>query len=829
VPRGVLRIYLGAAPGVGKTCAMLDEAQRRLERGTDVVVGVADTKGRIRTEARLRGLEVLPTRVSVVGGRRVDDLDVAAVLARSPRVVLVDDLEHRGAPDSGHDRRWQAVVEILDAGIDVIGTLNIQHLESLQDVVSSITGTVEPDTVPDAFVRSADQIELVDMSPEALRRRLAHGNVRPAEELDASALSLFRPERLAALRELALLWVADRTDEVLRHVDPALGAGWEVRERVVVAVAGGESDDRLIRRAARLAGRLRGDVLVVHVVEADRRGPDGARGHARLLATEVGGTYHEVVGNDVAEAIVRFAETEGATQLVVGAPARRRPGRPGDGSVVGRVLRLVRSADVHVVVVDAADVPVVHRRHRVLAPLSPRRRAFGWLALVVGSPVLAAVLLPLRGSLELSTVLLAFLTHAVVVAAIGGVVVGLAAAVVGFAMATFGFVEPYGTWTIHASEDLVALLLFLVVTGVVAALVDVAARRLDETRVARGHAEVLARSTAELAAAGDPVPQILEHVRTAFGFDSVRIADAPQGLRRIDPGEPGATVLPLRGAVAGRVLELRGPPPSAADLEVLRTITDQLAVAIDARHLQRQADDAAELAGIDALRTALLQAVSHDLRTPLAAIKAYVTGLQATDVVWSEEQLAEAHAAIDAETDRLDRLVANLLDAGRLQAGTLAVACRPTAVADVVRPALAGHDEDRIVVDVEEHTPLVHTDPVLLERAVGNLVGNALRHSPADQPVLLEARQVLDRVHLRIADHGPGIPPEDRSRVFQPFQRLDDRSVHGLGLGLAITRGFVHAVGGTLELDDTPGGGLTVLVTVPVALGATASPEGVGG
>jgi two-component system sensor histidine kinase KdpD len=811
---------------------MLDEAQRRFERGTDVVVGIVDTRGRTRTEARLRGLEILPTRRTVVDGRAIEELDVAAVLARRPRVVLVDDLERRGGPHSGDGRRWQAVEEILEAGIDVIGTLNIQHIESLRDVVSTITGALEPDTVPDAFVRSADQIELVDMSPEALRRRLAHGNVHAAEELDAAALHRFRPEPLAALRELALLWVADRTDEVLRRAGPAAVSGWEIRERVVVAVSGSDTDEQLIRRGARLAGRLRGEVLVVHVVPADRRaaadGPvaDERRGRARRLAGEVGGTYQEVVGSDVAAAIVRFAETEGATQVVVGVRGHRRSVRPGDGRVVDRVLRVVRSADVHVVVVDAADAPAPRRRRRVLAPLSRRRRTLGWLALIVGSPLLAALLLPFRGSLELSTVLLAFLTHAVVVAAVGGVVVGLAAAVVGFAIATFGFVEPYGTWTIRASEDVVALVLFLAVTGVVAALVDVAGRRLDETLVARRHADVLARSTAELVAAGDPVPRILEHVRTAFGFERVRIADDAPGARRIGHERSGGTVLPLRGVVSGRVLELQGAPPSAADLEVLRTIADQLAVAIDARHLQQQADDAAKLAGIDALRTALLQAVSHDLRTPLAAIKVYVTGLQATDVVWSEDQLAEVHAAIDAETDRLDRLVANLLDAGRLQAGTLAVACRPTAVADVVGPALAGHDGDRIIVDLEEHTPLVHTDPVLLERAVGNLVGNALRHSPVDRPVLLEARQVLDRVHLRIADHGPGIPLDDRARVFQPFQRLDDRSVHGLGLGLAITRGFVHAVGGTLELDDTPGGGLTVLVTVPVADGGTAGSLG---
>ena len=358
VTRGTLRIYLGAAPGVGKTFAMLGEAHRRRSRGTDVVVGLVETHGRRRTAEQLEGLEVLPRRQVTHRGVTLTELDVDAVLARRPEVVVVDELAHTNAPGSKNPKRWQDVDEILDAGIHVLSTVNIQHLESLNDVVEQITGIAQQETVPDAVVRRADQIELVDMTPEALRRRLAHGNVYPAERVDAALGNYFRLGNLTALRELALLWLADRVDEGLRrykaehHIDRV----WEARERVVVALTGGAEGETLVRRASRVAQRSGGDLLAVHVLASD--GLTGASPSAlrtqRELVESLGGSYHEVVGDDVAQALLEFARSVNATQLVIGTSRRSRWARAVRRGIGGQVVADSGEIDVHIVTHSAA-------------------------------------------------------------------------------------------------------------------------------------------------------------------------------------------------------------------------------------------------------------------------------------------------------------------------------------------------------------------------------------------------------------------------------------------------------------------------------------------
>jgi two-component system, OmpR family, sensor histidine kinase KdpD len=840
--RGTLRVYLGAAPGVGKTFDMLNEGRRRKERGTDVVVGYVETHGRAHTAEQIGDLEVVPRRVVSYRGAALEEMDLDAVLARRPAVALVDELAHTNVPGSKHAKRWQDVDVLLDAGIDVISTVNIQHIESINDVVERITGIKQRETLPDQIVRAADQIELVDMTPEALRRRMAHGNIYGPEKIDAALANYFRPGNLAALRELALLWVADRVDDALEEYRERHGITetWETRERVVVAITGAPSADALVRRAARIAQRAHGELLGVHVRSDDGLvGVDDPVDHQRRLLEEMGGTYHETAGNDIAATLVEFARAENATQLVLGASQRSRWAELTRGSVINRVVRLSGHIDVHIISQEAAgeekgDRAVLRVRRRVT--LSPRRRLLAWLTAVGGLPLLTAVLVPMRDDVGLPTILLLYLVLVVVVAALGGLVPAMTAALAGFLVVNRLFTPPIHTWTIARAENLVALVVFLIVAGVVSSFVSAAARRTAEAARAAAEAETLA-GLAGTVAEPDPLPVLVDHLRRAFGLGGVAL------LRRTDgdswqvetaAGETAPTTPAeadqVRPLGPDLVLAVNGSDLAAEDQRVLNAFAAQLAAAIDRRRISAQAAQATALAEANELRSALLQAVSHDLRTPLAGIKASASSLRQLDIAWSDVDRSEFLRTIEDETDRLTALVGNLLDMSRIQAGAVAPSTRPVGLEEVVPAALAGLGEraDKVEVDVPESLPPVQADPALLERVVANLVDNAVAHAPESSPVRVEAGEVGSKVMIRVIDRGPGIPPTERERIFQPFQRLGDSPsqgavggdrghVAGVGLGLAVARGFTHAMGGDLVVDDTPGGGTTMTIELEVA------------
>ena len=833
--RGTLRIYLGASPGVGKTYRMLGEGVRRKKRGTDVVIGVVETHGRWQTAGQIDDLEMVPLKQIGYRGTTLREMDLDALLARRPDVVLVDEYAHTNAPGSKNEKRWQDVEQLLDAGIDVISTVNIQHLESLNDVVSRITGTTQRETVPDEIVRHADQIELVDMSPEAIRRRMAHGNIYPAERIDAALANYFRPGNLSALRELALLWLADRVEESLHSYLDAHGIAdtWETRERVVVGITGFAGGEAVIRRAARMAGRVRGELVGVHVAIDDglNRDDTDALAAQRRLVVELGGTVHEVVGNNTAESLTTFARREKATQLVLGATRRSRWHELVHGSFVARVTRLAGEVDVHIIAHQAGDDGGVGRSPLRASPGLERRRVIAaWIATVVGLPLLMLATVPFRDHIALSTELLLALSLVLALAALGGKVVAAIAAVASSLLVNWYYVPPYGTLTIAEGENLTALLIFVAVAVAVGTLVDIAAQNALEARRARLEAEALARSTTSLAADPEPLPRLVEQLRDTFGLDGVRITGTdPSGAVTIAAAGEVTTIpaasLQLSSSLQGgpglqATLEVFGRTLSTDDHRLLRVLADQLAVAIESQRLVAEAAEAAALADVDALRTALLRSVSHDLRTPLASIKAMVSGLRDPEVKWTDDQLAEALATVDVETDRLNKLVGNLLDASRLQIGALAVETQPTVVIDVVDAALNGLDVQRenMDIDVPRHLPAILSDPALLERSLANVIENAVRHNPADRRVRIEAASVGDRVHLRVVDRGHGVAAADRARVTTPLQRLGDDQIHdGVGLGLAVARGFVTAMGGTFALEDTPGGGLTVTIALPSA------------
>lgn len=825
--RGRLRVYLGAAPGVGKTYAMLGEGRRRLERGTEVVVGFVECHGRPHTEEMLEGLEVVPRRRSHYRGSDWEEMDVDAVLARRPRLALVDELAHTNVPGSRHAKRWQDVEELLDAGIDVITTVNVQHLESVNDVVEKITGVPQRETVPDSVVRAADQIELRDMTAEALRRRLAHGNVYAPEKVDAALAHYFRAGNLNALRELALLWTADRVEDALasyRQQHDITGT-WETRERVVVALTGGPEGETLLRRAARVATRAGGDLLAVHVSRSDGlREATGADLPAlRRLAESLGATYHQVRGDDVSEALLDFARAQNATQLVLGDSRRSRLAALLTGAGVG--TRTIRdSGDIDVHIVSHGEAAAGGGRGRAGSPLDPGRTTAAYGLAALGSVALVLVLLPLRGEVNLVSDMLLFLLLTVLVSLVGGLQPALLSALLGSTALNYFFTPPYGTLSIADTNNALALFVFVAVAMLVSSVVDRAARRSRQLARAAAESEVLADLASAALAPGDSVERMLERLRETFGLDAVTLWDddgaalASAGpLARPDAADAAeiADVADTTVPVGRRRLTLRGHLLGADDQRVLAACASQLEVVLDRRTLQARADEAGALAEVDRTRTALLAAVGHDLRTPLAGAKASVATLRSAELDLTDTDRDELLAATDEALDRLAALVANLLDMSRLQAGAMAVSLQPTGIGEVCARAVddLGDTDDRVLLELPAEPLEVEADPGLLERVMVNVLANAVRHSPADRPVRVVVGAVADRVEVRVVDRGPGVPPERRDDIFAPFQRLGDTDNDtGVGLGLALSRGLTEAMGGELEVEDTPGGGLTMVV-----------------
>ena len=831
---GELRIYLGAAPGVGKTFAMLGEAHRRIGRGTDVVAAVVETHGRNKTAELLDGIEVVPPRYIDYRGGTFPELDVPAVIVRHPDVVLVDELAHTNTPGSKNSKRWQDIEELLDAGITVISTVNVQHLESLNDVVAQITGIEQQETVPDAVVRSAAQIELVDITPEALRRRLSHGNVYASDRIDAALSNYFRQGNLTALRELALLWLADQVDAALAkyRADHQISDTWEARERVVVAVTGGAESETLVRRASRIASRSSAELMVVHVVRGDGlsgvSGPQMAR--IRELTFSLGATLHTVVGDDVPAALLDFARERNATQLVLGTSRRSRWARIFDEGIGSRTVQNSGKIDVHMVTHAEA------KPGWTLAALSPRaRHVTSWLAAVVVPSMLCAVtVLLLDRFLGIGGESALFFIGVLVVALLGGVAPAALSAVLSGFLLNYFLVEPRYTLTIAQPDSAVTVIVLLAVAVAVAALVDGAASRAREAKRASREAELLALFAGSVLRGAD-LTALLERVRETYLQRSVSLvrewpqegpvviacvgtdpcADVDSADTAIEVGDDEFWLL-----MSGRRLPAR-------DRRVLGAVATQAAGLVRQRELAEEASRAAAIAKADDLRRSLLSAVSHDLRTPLAAAKAAVSSLRSDDVDFSPEDTGELLATVEESIDGLTALVGNLLDSSRLAAGVVKPDLSIVYLEEVVQRALLGISRgttasgraalDRVKVEVGGAVALA--DAGLLERVLVNLIDNALRYSP-EGVLRVNAGQVGDRVLINVVDEGPGVARGAEEQMFEPFQRLGDSdNSSGVGLGLSVARGFTAAMGGNISATDTPGGGLTVIVDLPAPAG----------
>jgi two-component system sensor histidine kinase KdpD len=835
--RGDLRIYLGAAPGVGKTYAMLGEAHRRLERGTDLVAAVVETHGRRKTAELLEGIEIIPPRYIDYRGSRFPELDAPAVLARRPQVVLVDELAHTNTPGSKNQKRWQDVEELLDAGITVISTVNIQHLESLNDVVTQITGIEQQETVPDSIVRQASQIELIDITPEALRRRLSHGNVYAPEKVDAALSNYFRSGNLTALRELALLWLADQVDAALAkyRADKRITDTWEARERVVVAVTGGPESETLVRRASRIATKSSAELMVVHVLRGDGLSSASAPriNKVRELAISLDASMHIVAGDDVPTALLDFAREMNATQLVIGTSRRSRWASILDEGIGARVVHHSGKIDVHIVTHQES------KRAFRTTPISPQeRRAASWLAaLMVPSAICAVAVNWLHHLLGTSGGNALFFVGVLGVALLGGVAPAILSAVLSGLLLNYFLIAPRNSFTIAEPDAAVTELVLLVVAIAIAVLVDSTAKRAREAGRASQEADLLTLFAGSVLRGAD-LETLLERVRETYSQRAVSMLRESTSDGQLHAKivacvgkDPCVTVDSADTAIEVGDDEfwmlMAGRKLAARDRRVLSAVAKQAAGLIRQRELTEEASRAEAIGHADELRRSLLSAVSHDLRTPLAAAKVAVSSLRTEDVDFSPEDTAELLATIEESIDQLTALVGNLLDSSRLAAGVIRPALRRVYLEETVQRALVSIGKgatgffrsgiDRVKVDVDG--TIVMADAGLLERVLANLIDNSLRYAP-NCVIRVNAGRVGDRVLVDVIDEGPGVPHGTEGQLFEAFQRLGDHdNTSGVGLGLSVARGFVEAMGGTIQADETPGGGLTVVVDLAAPQG----------
>ncbi|QDW28653.1 sensor histidine kinase KdpD [Arthrobacter sp. KBS0702] len=869
--RGTLRIFLGSAPGVGKTYAMLREGHRLRSSGEDVVVAFARDRGRRDTRELLAGLETIKPRRVPLGQVDVEELDLEAALRRAPSTAIVDEYAHTNVPGSRNRHRWQDIDDLLAAGINVLSTLDIQQLDSLADVVSAITHVRPTETVPDGIVRRAEELQLVDLSPELLRERLAAGKIVPADRIDAALSNYFRPGNLAALRELALLWLADRVDEGLASYREGsrIDANWPARERVVVGLAGGAEGETLIRRGARLLNRVSGnDLLAVHVRASDGAGAESLQAleAQRQLVQSLGGSYHVVTGDETSEALLDFARSVNASQLVLGVSrrgtaARLMTGLRGGGTAA-KVLRDSSGLDVHLVPQQSGPSGVRRSRRGDLG----RTRVTVGFGLAVVVPAALQLLLEMNPDKNLATSMLVQLTGSVAVALVGGLWPAVLAALWSSLLVNYFSTPPVGNLTISDAQNVLALLVFVGVSAAVAAVVDRSARRSKEAARARAEATTLAELSRGAAGSEDTVTGLLEQALDVFQVRGAALfglaggdADAgpatavPDGrpsdggpsdgnrqwrllagvgdfasATAQDVGEAGPTGDNVEEINAGTRLVLSGRVLPASDRRLLGAFGVHLLAQLENQQLLASRSQLRRLAESNTMRTSLLRAVSHDLRTPLAGIKLAVGGLRQEGVRYTREEEQELLETIEECSDRLEALVANLLDMSRITSDSVHPRLRPVRWYEVVSGGLHGIPAERVRVELPANMPEVDADPGMLERVIANIVENAVKYAPDSDIVLTGSAGGLGAAtaggrpagELRIIDHGTGVPAEEVVEMFRPFQRLDDASrAAGVGLGLAVAKGFTEAMGGRLSAEATPGGGLTMVVSLPLSEG----------
>ncbi|HTX90477.1 MAG TPA: sensor histidine kinase KdpD [Anaerolineales bacterium] len=860
--RGQLKVFLGYAAGVGKTYAMLEAAHQRKAEGVDVVIGYVETHKRAETEALVGGLEIVPRLQLTYRNVQLPEMDIDAVLKRRPRLVLVDELAHSNAPGSRHAKRYQDVLELLEAGFDVYTTLNIQHIESLNDVVAQITGMTVRETIPDSVIDEVNDLELVDLPPDELIKRLADGKVYVPDQAQRAIEQFFRKGNLTALRELAMRRAAERVDDQMRAYmrTRAIPGPWPASERLLVCISPGALGERLIRTARRLADELNAEWFAIYVET-----PDEARisqeqrdqvARSLRLAEELGARTVSRPGQSVPETVLEYARRHNVTKIIAGKPVRSRWIEVLRGSVVDRLIRTSGNIDVYVISSEAEPQPARRivegwRPHRPLG-----RYLFG-LLLVATATGLGALISP---DISPTNLVVVYLLAVVVAAVYLGRGPAILTSILGVAAFDYFFVPPHLTFAVANTEY---LLTFFGLLGVGLVISELTAR-------VQGQAEAVQRREAEtvelyelgrdltVAADLEAVAQAaITHVGQTFGREvaiflldgkRARVFAASPGLAISDNDLAVADWSFEHGQVAGRgtetlpeasmryqplrttrgIVGVLGVKPidparhlTRDQLRTLDAFANQIGLAIERASLAEQARQAEVLEITDKLQTALLNSISHDLRTPLVSITGALSSLADDQIPLDESARRSLIETAGEEADRLNRLVGNLLDMTRLEAGAMRIKKEACDIQDLVGSALealGGRLEDRAIsIDIPPEIPLVQLDFVLIERVLVNVIDNALKYSPADSPIEIAAHTAGAFLEIDVADRGTGIPAEDLTRIFDKFYRVQrPDNVNGTGLGLSISKGIIQAHGGFIAAENREGGGTMITISIPL-------------
>ncbi|HWQ15087.1 MAG TPA: sensor histidine kinase KdpD [Roseiflexaceae bacterium] len=875
--RGTLKVFFGMAAGVGKTYAMLEAARERKAEGVDVVAGYVEPHGRTETEALLEGLEQLAPRAVEYRGTVLRAFDLDAALARRPQLILVDELAHSNAPGSRHPKRYQDIEELLAAGIDVYTTVNVQHLESLNDVIAQITGVIVRETVPDRLIEQADEVELVDLTPDDLLARLKEGKVYVPQQAERAAHNFFRKGNLHALRELALRTTADRVDaqmEAYRR-DKAIRDPWPATVRLLVGVSSGPAAARLVRAARRMAVGLRAAWVVAYVeTPSELRRPEPERDQAvqtLRLAESLGAETVTLSGPDAADALLAYARERNISKVVIGKPERSRWQDVLFGSVADDLIRKSGVIDVYVLSGDFADA-----ERPLRAVLEPTSDVLSYLWAPVVVAITSAVTLLLdRAAIGEANLIMVFLLGVLAVALSGGRGPSVLATIMSVLAFNFLFVEPRLSFAVTDTRYLITFSVMLVVGLTVSTLVarfrwQAEAAQARERRTAALYA--LSRELASVRGLDNLVRAAVRHVSEVFGSRVVLLMPTGRGrlqpwgsisgwARDLDPQQvfspdasdqgvaqwvfdrnemaglgtstlsaAEAVYLPLAGAqrTVG-VLGVRPDHPrrvrAPEQIHLLETFANQIALAVERATLAQEAERAQVTAETERMRAALLSSVSHDLRTPLAVITGATSSLLQDGDALDEPTRRELLQTAYGEAEWLNRLVGNLLNMTRLEAGVIQVRKEWQPLEEVVgaalarlaasRDAAAALRERPLSIDLPPTLPLVPLDGVLIEQVLVNLLHNALTHTPPGTPVAVRAWEAAGEVVVEVADRGPGLPPGSEGQVFDKFYH-GQTAGRGVGLGLAICRGMVEAHGGRIWAEQRPDGGVGFRFSLPL-------------
>ncbi|WP_027230818.1 sensor histidine kinase KdpD [Phyllobacterium sp. UNC302MFCol5.2] len=862
--RGKLTVFLGAAPGVGKTYAMLQRARRLKEEGEDIVVGIAETHGRAETAELLKGLDVIPRKEVTYRERLLEEFDIDAAIARKPKVLIVDELAHTNVPGSRHPKRHQDVEELLWLGIDVWTAMNVQHLESVSDIVSSITGVTVREIVPDTVLKRADDVLLVDLPPAELIERLREGKIYLPGNAERAAEGFFKPANLTALRELALRRTADRVDDQMIDIlrQQAIEGPWATGERLLVCVGPDSLSDKVVRTASRLASGLNARWLVVSMTQtSDLGGETGKRIDALLdLAERLGAETRRVIADDFVEEIFRIARRENVTQIVVGRPKPRRLANPFRRSLPDEIIKRFTDVGVHIVTGEEQDVSYAPPRLRKRSPLE--------LALAVGVPVAttgATTLLGLTASnvVHPQNLSMVFLVAVILSGVICGRLSAVIAAGLAFVFYNFFFLEPIHDLSIAKPHQLLSLIIFLAVALMIGDLTGRLREQVGRSRQQAKNTQALyefSRKLSGTARLDDVLFSTATHLHATFGtgaaillpdegelsvqaawppdsnLDGTDMTAARWAFEKNERAGHDTATLPQIGweflpiltshGVAGVIgLQMDDRDVLTEDEDrMLTAILDQAAIAIDRAQLVKENAKTTALQESEQLHTALFSSLSHDLKTPLASITGAITTLRQLGDRIKQESRDDLLLSIEEEAGRLTRFVANLFDMTRIEAGTLKIRNVPVDASEVITASIERIKKLKpdIVVDISvaPDLPIVKGDAAMLGQVLFNLLDNAAKYA-GDGPVTIYARQDDGAVAISVTDQGKGIPPKDLDKIFDKFYRRTkgDGRAPGTGLGLSIARGFVESMGGTIKAESPAvrKRGTRFIIRLPVA------------